>query len=59
MAVVLWFVVTGVLLGNGHAWLALLGMAVLLCGSRTTRTEPGGRPVRRADDPRPDLHLAG
>lgn len=56
MTVLLWIVVAGALLGNGHPTLALLGLATLLCGTSVRRTP---RVPRHADDPRPDLHLTG
>ena len=60
MTVLLWVVVAGALLGNGHPMLALLGMVALLCGSGGTRRVPRAQRLpRHVDDSRPDLHLTG
>jgi hypothetical protein len=58
MTVLMWLVVTGALLGNGHPTLALLGLVTLLCGS-VSRPPREPRLPRHEDDPRPDLHLTG
>ena len=58
MTVLVWLVVTGALMGNGHPTLALLGLATLLCGS-ASRPSRAPRLPRHVDDPRPDLHLTG